>query len=455
MAQHSNIPFLKRDSSSSKKGDSQIDRQEPFRLDDIARHMLYNSDRAMGIFSQNETWLAVNAGLCRLLGAAEYKLIYNRLASFISEEEWQALANHLQELGHGNSDSLVAQLKIRQRQAKLKLSVIRGRNREVLYYLLEVLEIERGVDIALFPSRISETGSPRRQSFTHHENKARVINGRRKSPVSRNLRLYRGGRSVFKTNIPAEYMLVKKHAGECDETKPCVSWKLTGTRQAASSTRRSDTLSAVRQLAAGIAHEIRNPLTSVKGFVQLMRSRSLGNSAYLEVMDSELERIQRIINDFLIMANPAKSPYPYIDLEGLLGEIGSRMGQTGQRRLRICTETRQNPLILRGDYEQLMQAFTHIVQNSLDAIDQSGQLTIYAKRQAERVIIRFVDNGRGIPADRLEKLGEPYFVTNEKGSGFGLMTSFTIIEAHGGTIRINSVLGQGTIVEVSLPIEVS
>lgn len=460
MAQHLNIPFLKLNASGMREGDVQIDRHhEQFWLDDIARHMLYNSDQAMGIISQNNTWLAVNHALSRLLGTLEHKLVYNKLSSTIDVDEWNSIAKCLQELKLGGTDLHEFIVKLSGKRAKLKLSVIRNRNREALYYLLEVKEVEKAAaDIALFPSRTSEAGRPALQRASLQDNKKRVIDKRKKSLALSNLKLYRGGKTVYRSNIPIELVLGKESfllgSKSLTSGEPYWNWnsgKLVSSEDIAG---RLDKLSAVRQLAAGIAHEIRNPLTSVKGFVQLMKTRNQVNSAYLEVMDTELERIQQIISDFLLMANPAKSPYPLIDIHGILAEICMRLNvAAAERQIQLTIQAHHGPLIVRGDQEQLMQAFMHIVQNGLDAIAEDGQLAIYAERKAGQVVIRIEDNGRGISSDRLARLGEPYFVSHEKGSGFGLMVSFTIIEAHSGTVRINSLLNKGTVVEVSLPLE--
>lgn len=104
------------------------------------------------------------------------------------------------------------------------------------------------------------------------------------------------------------------------------------------------------------------------------------------------------------------------------------------------------------DANQLKQVFINILKNGIEAMPEGGQITVSVKQpQPGRVLIRFADQGQGIPEDRIPHLGEPFYTTKEKGTGLGLMVSFRIIEDHGGEVRISSAVGKGSVFEISLP----
>ncbi|WNQ09443.1 PAS domain S-box protein [Paenibacillus aurantius] len=216
--------------------------------------------------------------------------------------------------------------------------------------------------------------------------------------------------------------------------------------------RKSDKLSVVGQLAAGVAHEIRNPLTSLKGFLQLLRGSAKENQNYYDIMLSELERINVIVNEFLFLAKPQisgsgkndvchllKDVITLLDTQAILSNIEIRFQPEGAAWVQ-CEENK------------LKQVFINILKNSMEAMPAGGVIRVEVTRPDSRQIrIRVEDEGEGIPGERLPKLGEPFYTTKEKGTGLGLMMCFKIIEAHKGRITISSSLGAGTIVDVYLP----
>ncbi|WP_018130547.1 PAS domain S-box protein [Effusibacillus pohliae] len=217
--------------------------------------------------------------------------------------------------------------------------------------------------------------------------------------------------------------------------------------------RESDKLAAVGQLAAGVAHEIRNPLTALKGFLQLLKTKTDANQDYFDIMLSELERINLIVNEFLVLAKPQVIHFEPKDVRLLLQNVIALLDtQAILNNVQIFTQFADDLPLVNCAENQLKQVFINILKNGIEAMPGGGHIEIQVKRRGrDQILIRFADQGCGIPEDRLSKLGEPFYTTKEKGTGLGLMVSHKIIEAHRGKISINSLVGKGTRVDVILP----
>ncbi len=218
--------------------------------------------------------------------------------------------------------------------------------------------------------------------------------------------------------------------------------------------RHSEKLTLVGQLAAGIAHEIRNPLTALKGFLQLMQSNSQQKQEYFSIMSSELTRIELIVSELLVLAKPQTSVFQERNLHTLIKHVVTLIDTAAIiKNVQICVEVDENVPPIRCDENQLKQAFLNFLKNGIEAMHHGGTITIKVWREMDRVVLRFIDSGAGIPEDIIRRLGEPFFTTKDSGTGLGLMVSQNIIENHQGWIRLSSELNHGTTVEVSLPIE--
>lgn len=218
---------------------------------------------------------------------------------------------------------------------------------------------------------------------------------------------------------------------------------------------KSDRLAVVGELAAGIAHEIRNPLTALKGFIQLMSSKIDEYQDYFNIMLSELDRINFIVGEFLIIAKPQAKKFsqhdPLILLQGVIKLLGP---QAIINNVQISTEFDFDIPRISCEENHLKQVFINILKNAIESMPSGGEVSIQVqKKNNKRILIRFIDQGLGIPKERISKLGEPFYTTKEKGIGLGLMVSYKIIEAHQGQIDIMSEIGKGAIVDVVLPIE--
>lgn len=217
--------------------------------------------------------------------------------------------------------------------------------------------------------------------------------------------------------------------------------------------RKADKLSIAGRLAAGVAHEIRNPLTSVKGFLHLMR-KGLGREDLYEVIDAEIDQIDGIITEFLLLASDQPARFKRTDLAELLGHVLSLV-QAQANMSNIAIETRIDsgiPDVL-CDENKIRQVFVNIIKNAIESMADKGTVKLEMTRKGDKdVLIRVSDEGGGLSDEVRSRLGEPYYRTKERGTGLGLMVSFNIVSEHNGTIDFKQAEGKGTMVEVTLPI---
>lgn len=216
---------------------------------------------------------------------------------------------------------------------------------------------------------------------------------------------------------------------------------------------KSEKLAIVGELAAGVAHEIRNPLTSIKGFMQLANQNGKFDPDYVQIMLSEISRMESIVSEYLSLAKPNQNaPMSLQNMDTLVGNVVTLFeSQTNLKNITIHSNLEQSHQIM-CNANELKQVFINILQNAIEAIEKTGDIYVSVKNIfGEGVEIIFRDNGCGIEQERLKKIGEPFFSTKEKGTGLGLLTSNRIIEKHNGTIQITSEVNKGTEVRIFLP----
>ncbi|WP_409344688.1 PAS domain S-box protein [Paenibacillus sp. MBLB4367] len=219
--------------------------------------------------------------------------------------------------------------------------------------------------------------------------------------------------------------------------------------------RKSEKLAVVGQLAAGIAHEIRNPLTTLKGFLSLLESQLNAKSRnYLDIMRSEIEQMEWITNQFMTVAKPQAVRFHRHDLRVLIGQVTTLLyPYATMHNVQITMETEADFPFVECDGNQLKQVFINILKNAIEAMPQGGQIEIKMKRIGpDTVSVRITDHGCGIPQDRILHLGEPFYSLKEKGTGLGLMVCYKIMKEHSGTVHIESEVARGTTVEIRLPL---
>ncbi|NEW08548.1 PAS domain S-box protein [Paenibacillus sp. SYP-B3998] len=257
------------------------------------------------------------------------------------------------------------------------------------------------------------------------------------------------------TSFPVEYMCSPMLEGKAHLLGTVITFQdITEQKKTQELLIKSDKLSAVGQLAAGVAHEIRNPLTALKGFLQLLKTNSPKEQYYIEIMQKELQRIEFIVNEFLFVSKPQAILFEARRLDSIvMSTIELLQPQALLGNIEIEDEIAYSLPLVSCDEHQLKQVFINILKNALESMTLGGIMLIQAlpAEDGQNLIIRFIDQGCGIAPERLPKLGEPFYSTKEKGTGLGLMVCYRIIEGHGGTMKIRSKLGEGTTVEITLP----
>lgn len=221
--------------------------------------------------------------------------------------------------------------------------------------------------------------------------------------------------------------------------------------------RKSEKLTVVGQLATAIAHEVNNPLTAMKGFMQLLKSReNENNQRYIDVVLSEIERVEVITNEFMTVAKPQAVKVRPNDLNILVEQVTTLLQpQATMNNVQIRTEFKSGIPLITCEGNQLKQVFINILKNAIEAMPMGGEVLIQIDipdDHQDQVSICFIDQGCGIPKERISYLGEPFYSIKEGGIGLGLMICYKIVETHQGKIVIESEVDKGTTVDVILPI---
>ncbi|WP_171691157.1 PAS domain S-box protein [Paenibacillus germinis] len=217
--------------------------------------------------------------------------------------------------------------------------------------------------------------------------------------------------------------------------------------------RRSEKMSLIGQLAAGVAHEIRNPLTTLKGFMQFLHQGAPNKKEYYDIMMSELERIELITTEMLVLAKPQFIHYQPKSIENIIKSVITLLEtQAIINNIQFVVAMEHHlPLVL-CEENQLKQSFINLIKNAMEAMPDGGQIDIQLFSVGDKAVrVLFQDSGHGIPQDVLARLGEPFFTTKEKGTGLGIMITNRIIEDHLGQFVVESKVGEGTVVSVTLP----
>ena len=220
--------------------------------------------------------------------------------------------------------------------------------------------------------------------------------------------------------------------------------------------RRAERLSSLGEMAAGISHEIRNPLGIIRSSADLLKKKMAGidpTNTIPNVIVEETGRLNNIITDFINYAkpkNPTLKP-SHIDevIEKNLNFLDAPMSEKGYR---VITDFENDLPVVMADSDMLYQAFLNILINAMQAMPGGGEIRVNVRSNENGISIIFDDDGEGIPEDVVERIWEPFFTTKEKGSGLGLGIVKNIIEAHGGDIHVNNKTERGVRVTIELPL---
>jgi two-component system sensor histidine kinase PilS (NtrC family) len=236
----------------------------------------------------------------------------------------------------------------------------------------------------------------------------------------------------------------------------CAFQDLTRIRQMEEQVRRSDRLAAIGELAAGMAHEIRNPLASLSGSITMLREElqleGTGREL-MEIVTDEISRLDALITDFLGYASPREPLMCRTDLGALARETATLLRQAHHGPWRVeVTEQGDLPVVAMVDPHLVRQVFWNLSRNAIEAMPAGGRLEIVVAGATDAVTVSFADCGGGIPPAALPKIFTPFFSTKERGTGLGLAIVFKIVESHCGRVDVESEPGRGTTVRVVFPV---
>jgi signal transduction histidine kinase len=225
---------------------------------------------------------------------------------------------------------------------------------------------------------------------------------------------------------------------------------------------RQEKLASLGVLAAGVAHEIRNPLTAIKAWLFLHQRKLQAESQELadaQIVANELNRLERIVKDFLLFARPSEPQFDVIPADRPLREVRDLLSaQFTQANIQIALDGAAAAEI-RVDPQQLKQVLINLAQNAADAIGSHGTITLGARldhqllggRERDVVILEVADNGKGIPSEVEQRLFDPFFSTKETGTGLGLSIAARIVQEHGGALQYRTRINHGTTFGIILP----
>ncbi|WP_234032411.1 ATP-binding protein [Lentibacillus cibarius] len=214
---------------------------------------------------------------------------------------------------------------------------------------------------------------------------------------------------------------------------------------------RSEKMSVAGQLAAGIAHEIRNPLTSLKGFLQLLQAGVKHKDEYYQIMVDEIEKMEAITSELLFISKPLTDHKEWESLPELIDDVITLL--RSQAKLKNITILREgeNSLYVNCDRSQIKQVFINLLKNAIEAMDKPGYIKINYRLIRQTILIDIVDEGEGVPEEIIHKLGEPFFTTKQSGTGLGIMITKQILDRHQGDLEIMHNADKGSTFRITLP----
>lgn len=218
---------------------------------------------------------------------------------------------------------------------------------------------------------------------------------------------------------------------------------------------RAEKMNAIGQLAASVAHEIRNPMTVVKGFLQIFLSKEMSEEdhMYLKLMIEELNRAETIINDYLSLAKPDIGKLVIIDGSEMTEQVMDLMSSYAMMSKNISMHTEiKNQVKIRGNKSELKQVLINILKNGIEAMGDGGKLSMTLEKQEDFGVFVIKDTGIGMTAEELSRLGTAFYSLKERGTGMGLMVCYQIVERMKGQIKVSSKKGEGTTFEIMVPI---
>nr|WP_279664061.1 ATP-binding protein [Ectobacillus ponti] len=211
----------------------------------------------------------------------------------------------------------------------------------------------------------------------------------------------------------------------------------------------------IGEMAASISHEVRNPLTSTRGFLQLLQTGQHSpeeRSLYLDIAINGIDQANHVLTDYLTFAKPSIDKTQRLDVQAELFSVLSLITPLAHfSNIVVQYEPPGQPLYVLGEKQKFNQCILNILKNCIEAMPSGGTLTISASEQDDSVQLLIEDTGTGMSKEQLQRLGSPFYSTKEKGTGLGMMVVFSIVKAMSGNVKITSQQGDGSCFRLSFP----
>jgi two-component system sensor histidine kinase HydH len=218
---------------------------------------------------------------------------------------------------------------------------------------------------------------------------------------------------------------------------------------------RNQRMATVGSLAAGVAHEIRNPLSSIKGFATYFRERYQSvpeDRKIADIMIQEVDRLNRVVGQLLDFSRPLSLSRKPVHIRNLISDSLALVRQKAEEKnIAMSMDVVPENITARIDPDQIRQVLLNLYLNALEAMDSGSRLWVSAKKDSNMLQIRIQDTGCGILPEHLSRIFDPYFTTRSSGAGLGLAIVHNIVEAHEGRIEVESRPGEGTAITLHLP----
>jgi two-component system sporulation sensor kinase B len=212
----------------------------------------------------------------------------------------------------------------------------------------------------------------------------------------------------------------------------------------------------IGEMAASISHEIRNPLTSTRGFLQLLQNGSFTEekrNAYLNIAMDGIDQANHVLTDYLTFAKPRIYKIQYLDIDKEVQTVVSLIIPLANfSNAEVQYKKTGHSIFILGEKQKLNQCLLNIMKNGIEAMPSGGRLTVSLEEEEKSVLLHIEDTGIGISQEQLSRIGSPFYSTKDKGTGLGMMVVFSVVKAMGGTIRITSELDVGTKFTLTFPL---
>ncbi|CAG7622009.1 ATP-binding protein [Paenibacillus allorhizosphaerae] len=215
---------------------------------------------------------------------------------------------------------------------------------------------------------------------------------------------------------------------------------------------RSEKLRVVGELASGMAHEIRNPLTTVKGFLQLSKAGNYNIEPWYDLIMDEINRMSMLTVEFLQFSRPHVTQFKIQSIQNCVFRVLSLLdSETTRLGHHVQFDHDEEPVLMLMDHDKMLQLLLNLIKNAFEAMPEEGRVHIHLYTLEKQAVIEISDNGKGIPESDLEKVFIPFYTTKDSGTGLGLSICHKIVQDHEGTIEVESFVNKGTKFTIMLP----